>query len=96
MSDIPTLRIDYDLKTLWVNGREVKLTLKRWKLFCYLVDNVERYVTTEELWNQLWSDEHQRGVVKWQAAQMRRSVAPLEVEYRSQHGWRLHFTMSEG
>lgn len=84
------LNVDYNLKVIWINDREVKLTPKRWNLFCYLADNKNRYVTTEELWNRLWGDQHQRGVVKWQASQLRRAIAPIALEYRSQHGWRLH------
>ncbi len=83
-------RIDRGLKLLWVGDREIKLTHKRWSLFIYLLDNKDRYVTTDELWRALWGDEYQRGVVKWQAAQLRREIAPVVLEHRSQHGWRLH------
>ncbi len=90
MSNAEVLNIDYDLKLIWIDDREVKLTPKRWKLFCYLVNNKNRYVSTEELWTRLWNDDNQRGVVKWQAAQLRRALEPVVLEYRSQHGWRLH------
>ncbi len=31
-----------------------------------------------------------RGGVKWQACKLRRAIEPLALEYRYQHGWRLH------
>ncbi len=55
----------------------------------YLYENRQRYTPTEELWTKLWSDDSQRGVVKWQASQLRRDIAPIELEYRQGHGWRV-------
>jgi len=83
------LTIDEDAQILHINGNEIKLTLLRWNLFMYLYSNKHRYTSTEELWTTLWSDEIQRGVVKWQAARLRQGIAPVELEYRQGYGWRL-------
>jgi len=91
MPNIPNIdfTIDKDAQILHINGNEIKLTLLRWNLFMYLYGNKRRYTSTEELWTTLWSDEIQRGVVKWQATRLRREIAPMGLEYRQGYGWRL-------
>jgi len=88
MSNID-LTIDEDAKILHINGNEIKLTMLRWNLFMYLYANKHRYTSTHELWTKLWSHDYQRLAVKWQAGKLRQNIAPVELEYRNGHGWRL-------
>ncbi|MCX8060172.1 MAG: response regulator transcription factor, partial [Aquificaceae bacterium] len=52
-------QVEVDLQNcrLWVSDKEVKLTRKEWLLLKYLVENRDRYVSTQELLNYVWGDE---------------------------------------
>ncbi len=51
--------VEVDLRAgrVWVEGREIRLSKKEWLLFKYLVENRDRFVSTEELLNYVWGDE---------------------------------------
>ncbi len=51
--------VEVDLRAgrVWVEGREIRLSKKEWLLFKYLVENKDRFVSTEELLNYVWGDE---------------------------------------
>jgi len=51
--------VEVDLRAgrVWVEGREIKLSKKEWLMFKYLVENRDRFVSTEELLNYVWGDE---------------------------------------
>jgi len=51
--------VEVDLRAgrVWVEGREIRLSKKEWLMFKYLVENRDRFVSTEELLNYVWGDE---------------------------------------
>ncbi len=51
--------VEVDLRAgrVWVEGREIRLSKKEWLLFKHLVENRDRFVSTEELLNYVWGDE---------------------------------------
>ncbi len=51
--------VEVDLRAgrVWVDGKEIKLSKKEWLMFKYLVENKDRFVSTEEILNYVWGDE---------------------------------------
>lgn len=50
------LFIDFDAKTVKVNGESVKLTALEYKLLSYLAENGGRVVSKSELFKKVWTD----------------------------------------
>ena len=50
------LKIDFDNKTVSVDGNVVKLTSLEYKLLAYLAENSNRLVTKKELFDNVWTD----------------------------------------
>ena len=51
------LKIDSNNKKVYINNNEVKLTSLEYKLLTYLIDNKNRLVTKEELFDNVWNDK---------------------------------------
>ena len=51
------LRIDTVNKTVFVNGEEKKITSIEWKLLNYLIENKNRLVTKNEIFDNVWNDK---------------------------------------
>ena len=51
------LTIDFNAKELMVDGNPVKLTALEFKLLCYLIQNRDRVVSKQELFEQVWGDK---------------------------------------
>ncbi len=54
---LKNIEVDLRAGRVWVEGREIKLSKKEWLMFKYLVENRDRFVSTEELLNYAWGDE---------------------------------------
>lgn len=50
------LRLDSANKTVFVNGLEKKITSIEWKLLDYLIENKNRLVTKNEIFDNVWND----------------------------------------
>ena len=57
MYDDGNLKVDYINKTVYINNNEVKLTSLEYKLLTYLIDNKQRLVTKEELFDNVCNDK---------------------------------------
>ncbi len=51
------LKLDTVNKTVFVNGEEKKITSIEWKLLCYLIENKNRLVTKNEIFENVWNDK---------------------------------------
>jgi two-component system response regulator RegX3 len=51
------LRMDSVNKAVFVNGVEKKITSIEWKLLEYLIDNKNRLVTKNEIFDKVWNDK---------------------------------------
>ena len=51
------LKIDSVNKTVFVNGEEKKITSIEWKLLYYLIENKNRLVTKNEIFDNVWNDK---------------------------------------
>ena len=51
------LRMDKVNKTVFVNGEEKKITSIEWKLLNYLIENKNRLVTKNEIFDNVWNDK---------------------------------------
>ncbi|QID33701.1 response regulator transcription factor [Pampinifervens florentissimum] len=54
---LKNVEVDLRAGRVWVEGREIRLSKKEWLLFKHLVENRDRFVSTEELLNYVWGDE---------------------------------------
>lgn len=50
------LKMDFGAKSVWVQGRAVKLTMREFKLLAYLAQNRDRVVSKQELFEKVWED----------------------------------------
>ena len=50
------LKMDSANKTVFVNGAEKKITSIEWKLLSYLIENRNRLVTKNEIFDNVWND----------------------------------------
>lgn len=48
--------IDKDARKVWINGEDVQLKTKEFKLFEYLYENKNKVITKEELFANVWGD----------------------------------------
>ena len=55
--DDGNLKVDYINKEVYVNEKEVKLTSLEFKLLTYLIDNKNRLVTKDEIFDNVWNDK---------------------------------------
>ena len=55
--DDGNLKVDYINKEVYVNNSEVKLTSLEFKLLTYLIDNKNRLVTKDEIFDNVWNDK---------------------------------------
>ncbi len=54
---LKNIEVDLRAGRVWVDGKEIKLSKKEWLMFKYLVENKDRFVSTDELLNYVWGDE---------------------------------------
>ena len=52
------LKTDSVNKTVYVNGEEKKITSIEWKLLDYLIENKNRLVTKNEIFDKVWNDKY--------------------------------------
>lgn len=50
------IRLNPDTRSAIINGKEVLLKAKEYKLFAYLYENANRIITKDELFNAVWGD----------------------------------------
>ena len=55
--DDGNLRVDYINKDVFVKGKEAKLTSIEFKLLTYLIDNKNRLVSKDEIFDNVWNDK---------------------------------------
>lgn len=51
------LKIDFAAKSVWVQGKPVKLTMMEFRLLAYLAANQGRVVSKKELFEKVWEDK---------------------------------------
>lgn len=56
--DDGNLKVDYINKKVYVKNNEIKLTSLEYKLLTYLIDNKQRLVTKDELFDNVWNDKY--------------------------------------
>ena len=56
--DDGNLKVDYTNKKVYVKNNEIKLTSLEYKLLTYLIDNKQRLVTKDELFDNVWNDKY--------------------------------------
>lgn len=56
--DDGNLKVDYTNKVVYVKNKEIKLTSLEYKLLTYLIDNKNRLVTKDELFDNVWNDKY--------------------------------------
>ena len=54
---VDTLKLDLDLKTCTVDGKEIKLTKKEFELLAFLIAHRGKICSREQLLANVWSDE---------------------------------------
>lgn len=52
------ISIDLEKREVRMRGQEVELTLKKYELLCYLMENTSRVVTREELLDRIWGYDY--------------------------------------
>lgn len=52
------LRVDFKNKEVYVQEKQIKLTSLEYKLLTYLINNSNRLVTKEELFDNVWQDKY--------------------------------------
>ncbi len=55
--DDGNLKVDYTNKKVYIKEKEAKLTSLEYKLLKYLMDNKNRLITKDELFNNVWNDK---------------------------------------
>ena len=55
--DDGNLKVDYINKKVYIKEKEVKLTSIEFKLLTYLIDNKNRLVTKDEIFDNVWNDK---------------------------------------
>jgi two-component system response regulator RegX3 len=50
------LKIDYELRRVFVHGQEITLKSMEYKLLTYLVENKNRVVSKDEIFRKVWED----------------------------------------
>ena len=55
--DDGNLRVDYINKEVFVKGKEAKLTSIEFRLLTYLIDNKNRLVSKDEIFDNVWNDK---------------------------------------
>ena len=55
--DDGNLKVDYVNKEVFVKGKEAKLTSIEFKLLTYLIDNKNRLVSKDEIFENVWNDK---------------------------------------
>ena len=55
--DDGNLKVDYINKKVYVKDNEIKLTSLEYKLLTYLIDNKNRLITKDELFDNVWNDK---------------------------------------
>lgn len=56
--DDGNLKVDYTNKKVYVKDNEIKLTSLEYKLLTYLIDNKNRLITKDELFDNVWNDKY--------------------------------------
>ncbi len=54
---IGNLKIDTDGCRVYKNGKELELTAREYRLFCYLAENTNRIISKERLYEQVWGQD---------------------------------------
>lgn len=50
------LRVDFDAKQVFVEGKEVRMTALEFRLLAYLIKNANRVASKQELFQEVWED----------------------------------------
>ena len=73
--DDGVLRLDFENYEAWVRGKPISLTLTEFKLLALLVQNSNRVLTHDELWDRVWGwDRGSLDSLKWYIASLRKKI----------------------
>lgn len=72
------LKIDFGAKAIWVREKPVKLTMMEFRLLAYLVQNRERVVSKQELFEKVWEDKFTGdGTLNVHIRKIREAIEPV-------------------
>lgn len=72
------LKIDFGAKAIWVQEKPVKLTMMEFRLLAYLVQNRERVVSKQELFEKVWEDKFTGdGTLNVHIRKIREAIEPV-------------------
>ena len=54
---LPGLEIHMDKRKVYRNNQEIKLTMKEYKILCFLVANRNRVLTYEQIYQRVWGED---------------------------------------
>ena len=54
---LPGLEIHLDKRKVYRNNQEIKLTVKEYKILCFLVANRNRVLTYEQIYQRVWGED---------------------------------------
>lgn len=54
---LPGLEIHMDKRKVYRNNQEIKLTVKEYKILCFLVANRNRVLTYEQIYQRVWGED---------------------------------------
>ncbi|MBD8924849.1 MAG: winged helix family transcriptional regulator [[Eubacterium] rectale] len=57
MLSLPGLEIHLDKRKVYRNNQEIKLTVKEYKILCFLVANRNRVLTYEQIYQRVWGED---------------------------------------
>jgi two-component system, OmpR family, response regulator len=88
--EIGTLRLDLRTGTTSIGGTQVNLTPMEFRLLHHLVANCERYISKEELAEQLYAVNHEReaNAIEAIVSRVRRKLGTQSIESKRGFGYR--------
>lgn len=54
---LPGIEIHMDKRKVYRNNQEIKLTVKEYKILCFLVANRNRVLTYEQIYQRVWGED---------------------------------------
>ena len=74
---LPGLEIHMDKRKVYRNNQEIKLTVKEYKILCFLVANRNRVLTYEQIYQRVWGEDaigNESNAVGWHVRNLRKKL----------------------
>ncbi|HKA21523.1 MAG TPA: winged helix-turn-helix domain-containing protein [Blastocatellia bacterium] len=91
------LRVEHDNFYVSCAGKAVSLPLKEFLIFSRLARNVERVITSQEIWRSAWGNEapYNSLSLRVHIHRLRRTLIPFRVQIQSMVGVGYRLSLSE-